>query len=503
MTSAMFTVFEGLLLRKLPITDQERVVMLEGAGKGAAANEIPVNLEQYLRFRDQTSTLTDVAGFAHWGVFAFALRDGERPLLMRQSAVTGNFFQVLGVDPALGRLLEPADDRAWGPLDANAGDFNIVISYNAWRRVFGGDPDIIGHRLDMPVNNWDPVIVGVAPPGLDFPRGVDYWIPANYVGMNLIGRLLPGATVEAARVDYFNFIDNDPDYAVLGPHTLTASVQPLAEAIVGDVRPALLALTAAVGLLLLLACVNIGNLLVLRAAGRVRELAIRRALGAGSLTIVRELFAESALLAVAGGLVGFGLARFFLKVLLRLAPDVLPRSDVIGAAGAPLAIAAGVTLLTLLLFGLLPAIGSLRFDLSSPLRADARAGTEGRRLRRLRQVLVASQIALALVVLAGAGLLVRSFARLAALQLGYPTEQLSLISVAPPYDRYVQDLWRNPPNVRFNRYRVHESLHATAHLRAPRSSRGEANSAGTCCWCLFDPRPTIPRAECFHDQGGE
>jgi putative ABC transport system permease protein len=441
MASAMFAVSSSLLLERWPIADQDRVVTLMGAGQGAASTELPVGVEQYRRYRDQTNALAGVAGYAHWGVFAFAIRDGERPLSLRQAAVTGNFFQVLGTKPALGRLLTSEDDRPWGPKTA---EFYIVLSWGAWQRAFAGDPGVIGRRLQMPGNNWDPVIVGVAPPGLDFPRGVDYWIPANYEGMDLIGRLAPGATFEAARQDYLDFVNTDPAHAGFGMHALTATVRPIAYAVMAEARPALVALTVAVGLLLLLACVNAGNLILLRAAERIHEVAVRRALGAGTLSLLRERLAESILLAVGGGLLGLGIARFLLLALLRLAPATLPRADTIAQAGTPLAWVAVATLAAVLLFGLVPALGTLRFDVSSPLRGDGRAGRGGFGLRRVRHTLVASQIALALIVMAGAGLLIHSFARLARLDLGYSAGQLALVNVAPPFDRYTKECGGGP-----------------------------------------------------------
>ncbi|MBI4499900.1 MAG: ABC transporter permease [Gemmatimonadetes bacterium] len=437
MTTAMFTVFQSIVLRKLPVQEQDRLVTLTGMAKGAGAREFPLGVTQYRRFRDQTRALSGVTGYAHWGAFSFPLNDGDRPLVFKGSAVTANFFDVLGVQPVVGRFFTRDDEREWG-MAANSGDLRMVLSYDAWRRAFRGDSAIVGRRLSMPVTKWAPLVVGVAPAGLDFPRGVDYWMASAYQGLDLVARLAPGSPAEAARVEYFNFIDNDPEYAELGPHTLGAQVHPFAESILGEVRIPLMVLTVAVGLLLLLACVNVGNLLLLRAAERVRELAIRQSLGASSLAIVRSLLVESGVLAVVGGAVGFVLSRLLLTVLLRLAPEGLPRVDMIRQAGAPIAVSTAVTVLTVFLFGLLPALGTLRFDLSSPLRADARGGTEGRRLRRLRQGLVSSQIALALVVLAGAGLLMRSFSRLVNLDLGYPTGRLSIIGISPAYDRYLR-----------------------------------------------------------------
>jgi putative ABC transport system permease protein len=443
--SAMFTVFDAVLLKRLPVQDPGRLVELSGTGRGAAAGELPLSLEQYHRFSSQTRTLRSVAGFAHFRVVPEVLRDGDRWLTLRQSVVTGNFFQVLGVRPALGRLLRPEDAPEWGS-DLSNGDLALIISYDAWRRVFGGDSSVVGRRLQMPLMKWNLTVVGVAPPGLDYPRGTESWLAANYQELDLIGRLAPGATPAAARNDFVAFLNSDPDITKnFGEHTVGAQVHGVSAMVVGDVRPALFALSGAVGLLLLLACVNIANLQLLRAAGRVRELAIRRALGAAAGDLARQLLTENVVLAVAGGALGLGLASILLRMLPRLAPEGLPRADMIGLAGTPIAVSGLVTLVAVLLFGIAPSLGALRFDPSSPLRSDPRAGTEGRRLRTIRQALVAWQIALALVVLSGAALLGRSFARLAGLNLGYATGHLSVLDVTMPWRRWVAQCGGNAP----------------------------------------------------------
>ena len=445
--SAMFTVFDAVLLKRLPVQDPGRLVELSGVGGGAAAGELPLLLEQYHRFGAETRTLRSVAGFAHWRVVPEVLRDGHRWITLRQSVVTGNFFQVLGVRPVLGRLLRPEDAPEWGAALSNR-DLSLVLSYDAWRRVFGGDSSVVGRRLQMPEMKWNLTVVGVAPPGLDYPRGTESWLGANYQDLDLIGRLAPGATPAAARNDLLTFLRNDPQTIQnLDQRTVGAQVHAFSEMVVGKVRPALLALCGAVALLLLLACVNIANLQLLRAAGRVRELAIRRALGAAASDIARQLLVENAVLALAGGTLGLGLATILLRVLPRLAPEGLPRADMIGLAGAPLAVSGLVTLLAVLLFGVAPSLGALRLDLTSPIRSDARAGTEGRRLRRIRQALVAWQIALALVVLSGAALLGRSFARLAGLDLGYATDHLAVLHVAMPWRRWVAQCGGDRPGL--------------------------------------------------------
>jgi len=283
-------------------------------------------------------------------------------------------------------------------------------------------------------------VVGVAPPGLDYPRGVEFWVASEYGSLDVVARLAPNVTPEAARQEFQTFLAHDPDETrFITANTLGAQVHTLAEMVIGDVRPALLALSAAVALLLVLACTNVGNLLLLRAAGRVREMAIRRAIGASVADLARQLLTESVILAVAGGVIGLGFAQVLLATLVRLAPSGLPRTDLITLAGTPMLAAALVTGLTVILFGVLPSFAAVRFDLSSPLRSDTRSGTEGRRLRKVRQTLVASQIALAVVVLAGAGLLLRSLERLRSLDMGYATDHVTMLNFSLPWRQYAVD----------------------------------------------------------------
>src|SRR5437870_3449500 len=368
MASAMFTVFQSILLKKLPVQDQDRVVELSGFGRGAAT-ELGLVPDQYRRFRAQTRTLQSVASFAHYRVYGESVHDGDRSLVLRKAVVTETFFQVLGAAPALGRLFQPEDAREFGAVTTAS----IVLSYDTWRRVFAGDSSVIGRHLLEPKVGWKTTIVGVAPAGLDYPRGVEYWMSLNYMG-DVVGRLAPGATIEGARQEFLSFLNNDPDIIKdLGKQSLGAQVHTLEQMVVGDVKPALVVLSAAVALLLLLACVNIGNMLLLRAAGRVREMAIRRAIGAGTADLVRQLLTESIVLGVAGGLLGIVLAQVLLTELLRLAPAGLPRTDVIALTHAPLILGGLVTFLAVVLFGVIPSLGTLRFDLSSPLHSDTRS----------------------------------------------------------------------------------------------------------------------------------
>ena len=262
------------------------------------------------------------------------------------------------------------------------------------------------------------------------------WQPSAKLSVIAIARLAPGATPRSAQVEFLGtmrqlFADRDYD----GVH-----VETFTHAVVGDVQPVLVVLLAAVGLLLLIACVNVGNLLLLRAASRARELSVRRALGATYGDIVRQLVVESGLLGIAGGVLGLATAWSLIRLLLANAPPQLPRADVIGLSGAPVAAAIGITLVAVFVFGVLPALMASRGELASPLRYDARAGTETRARRRVRQALVASQVALALVMLAGAALLGRSLERLQGLSLGYNPDGLSILSLAFPPSVYTDSV---------------------------------------------------------------
>src|SRR6185437_15134557 len=435
-----FTVYRAVLLERMPVIQQDRLVELSGVATGAAS-EVPILPDEFRRFRQQTRTLTDVAGFAHWRVFEDAVFDGDRQLALREAVVTSAFFNVLGAKPALGRLLHSGDAVPWAVSQTGAGA-SVVLSYATWLHDFDGDTSVIGKHLRVPKLTWTMTVVGVAPPGLDYPRGVQYWIAADYNGVDLVGRLGPGATPAAARAEFEDFLAHDlsaRDMAALGQAKIDAQVHTFTDMVSGSARPALVALTAAVALLLVLACANVGNLLLLRAAGRVREMAIRRAIGASAGALVRQLLTESLLLALAGGVLGTLFGRALLGGLVRMAPSGLPRLDMIALAGTPVVVVELVTGATVLLFGIVPALAAVRFDLSSPLRSDIRSGTEGRKLSRVRQTLVASQIGLAVVVLAGAGLLLKSLEHLTTLDMGYSTEHLLLLNFSLPWVKYTLD----------------------------------------------------------------
>ncbi|HET7551106.1 MAG TPA: ABC transporter permease [Gemmatimonadaceae bacterium] len=428
MSVAMFTVFRTVLVRQLPVVGQDRVVVMWTYGSDAAA-DIVTGTKDLSVVRDESRTMSAIAAVAHWPATSTPFEYGQSSIELKRGMVTGNFFELLGVRPALGRLFSPGDDEPAGapPTDVSI-TRALVLSYSAWREKFGGDSSVIGRHLVEPLIRTDYRIIGVAPPGFDYPAGADYWIPMwagwqSGVGAFAVARLAPGATAASARDEYLAIERRlEPTLEFHGAHVAT-----FAETVLGNVRPVLVLLTSAALLLLMIACLNVGNLLLLRASSRAREIALRRALGAGVGDIARQLLVEAIAIAAMGGALGFGVAVAVLRLLVACAPANVPRLDEVQLAGAPVGIAALVASLTVLLFGVGPALVAARGDLLAPLRLDSRSGSETKRRRLVRQTLVASQIALAMVMLGGAALLARSLARLERQDTGFVSDHLSVL----------------------------------------------------------------------------
>src|SRR2546429_4974653 len=426
MAVAMLTVFDAVLLRPLPMRDEGDLVAPRAFDRSGV--DVALWPEELDQLSHDSRALREVAGVVHWAPSPHRFLDGDRTIVLDRSIVTGNFFELLGARPALGRLLR-ADDDVAGAAPA------MVLSYGAWQREFGGDTGIVGRDLTDPYTQFQYRVVGVAPPGLDYPTGAEFWIALRPLGralMDVVARLAPGIPAVAARSDFLALARRLDAQRPVPAHIAAAQLRPFGQTVLGDVRPLLVGLAAAVALLLVIACVNVGNLLLVRATTRSREIAIRRALGAGSGDLVGRIVAEGALLALAGGALGVLTAGALLRLLIAVAPPELPRMDVVRLAGVPLAAAAAVTLVALLLFGVPSALAAARVDSATPLRLDSRAGSGGKTHNRVRQWLVASQLALAVITLAGAGLLVRSLGRLESLRLGYDPHDLAILHVSIP-----------------------------------------------------------------------
>lgn len=429
MSTAMFTVYRAVVVDRLPVLDQDRLIVLHPLDRGGAHLDVPL---PYLdEIRRDSRTLRQVAGVYHLGAIPAPLLDRGSPVDLVAAYATGNLFDVLGSRAVLGRLLRPSDGVAGAPKV-------MVLSYASWRRQFDADSLIVGRSLIEPYDQSRVTIVGVAPPGLEYPAGADAWrpVPPDYTTLqvDIVGRLAPGATSAAARSDLYALTQRVNPFAhdangTFRPKIAGVDARGFTAELLGNARPALMILTAAVGLLLLIACVNVGNLILVRAAGRTREIAVRRAIGATYGDLARQLLVENAVLGLAGGVVGLVFAESLLALLLHFAPPQLPRTDVVGVSGAPLGVAVAITVLAVLLFGLVPSMSAARVDPNASLRSDTRAGSEAVARRRVRRWLVASQVALALVMIAGAALLARSLERLQQIDLGYRPDHLSLVSI--------------------------------------------------------------------------
>jgi putative ABC transport system permease protein len=429
LATAVFSVAEAMLLRRLPVRDQERIVALWGAKRDGTFDDHPFDLQQAREFARRSRALTGAALFGYEGAAPEVIREADGVTRMRRALVSGNYFEVLGARPLLGRALEPSDDvRGAAPV--------VVLSYGAWQRRFDRDPTVIGRRLVTHADGIAHTIVGVMPQGLEYPRGVDVWAPLlasvppeneRYVAVDLLGRLAAGASVASARDELTSFFGRAD--ATLPERELRGVARTLPRLVLGDTRAAVLLFAAASALLLVITCINVANLLLVRGLARVREVAVRAALGAGRTQVVIQLLIENSLLAVLGGALGVGVAAVAVRVFVAFAPAELPRAGEIRLDAVALAGAVGITAVATMLFALVPALLGSRVELQGVLRSGMRQGT-GRATRTATEVLVVGQLALALLVLAAAALIGRSLIELERADLAFDPSRLLVAELA-------------------------------------------------------------------------
>jgi putative ABC transport system permease protein len=425
--TAIFSVVNGVLLRPLPYERPERLAMIWGHRNQQPLAELSV--PEYWDLRERTHTFSGVAAFADGNVNLTGTGTPER---IRAGYFTANTTAVLGVAPAIGRGFTTEEDLPGGPPVVLLGD-------GLWRRRFGADPKVVGRVLTL--DDTPTTVIGVMPPDFQLPTHYagaprELWAPMQldpainrgvrgWHFLEVIGRLRDGVALDAASAETSSLMRGMlAAYPMEYTPEFDGSATAMSQTVVGDVRPALLVLLGAVALLLLIACANVAGLLLARSEARQREIALRTALGAGQARLVRQLLTESLLLAATGGLFGLLLAVWGVQGLVLAAPPSVPRLDTVGIDLRVLGYTLGITLLTGILFGLAPALHAVRGDLTGALTDGGRAGTTGRGRQRVRQALVTGQVAVALVLVTGAGLLVQSFVRLRQVDPGFVPEGL-------------------------------------------------------------------------------
>ncbi|HKQ77834.1 MAG TPA: ABC transporter permease [Blastocatellia bacterium] len=412
--TAIFSVVNAVLLRPLPFPEPERIVWLRESHPPTNLPQFSVAFGNFLDWRSQNQVFAQMAAYREDG---FNLQAGDEPKRVNGARVTVDLFATLGIQPAMGRAFFPAED-------APGGERVVVLSYALWRKSFGGDPQLVGRQLK--VDGQSHTVVGIMPPGFSFPGDdTELWLPYALdpkIGrqshfLRVLGRLKPGATLQQARAEFEAialrleqaYPDTNKGWRVF--------MLPLGEAISGRMQEPLYMLLGAVLFVLLIACANVANLLLSRNAARERELAVRVALGAGRGRIVRQLLTESLLLALLGAAGGLSLAALGVKALTTLGPRDIPRLNEATIDLPVLGFTLAVALLTSLIFGMAPAWQRSRININTALKDGARMAGSG--ARRLRQSLVIVEIAFALLLLIGAGLMLKSFVRLQQVAPGF------------------------------------------------------------------------------------
>lgn len=421
--TAIFTVVNAVLLQPLPYSHPERLVKL--GRKFPSGTGYSISIPKYMAWR-QNHVFEAIALYDQSGP-GLNLGTNDRPEQVKALHVSHEYFRVFGVSPSMGRTFTDAEDLPGAPEAA-------VISHALWQSHFGADPSIVGRSIRMSGEPY--TVIGILPPGFQSDPTADVWIPqqADPNSTNqghylfVAARLKPGVSVETAQAEMKiigeQFRKANPKWM---DATESVAVVPMRDAVVGDVRVALLVLLSAVTLVLLIACANVANLLLVRAAGRQRELAIRAAIGAGRWRVIRQLLTESVLLGGLGGLSGFAVGAWGVRMLLAVSPGNIPRLSETGGIHSAIpvldwrvaAFTLGISLLTGIVFGLAPALHASNPNLATALNeASGRSGS-GRRQNRTRALLVITEVALALVLLVGATLLIRTFVGLRSVNPGF------------------------------------------------------------------------------------
>jgi putative ABC transport system permease protein len=443
-TSAIFSVVNAVVLRPLPYKDSDRLMTIWEQSLERNVTEMPISYLNYKDWTEQSQAFEQIAIFSFTSFNLAGSAEPERVLGLRASA---SLFPVLKVSAMLGQTYTEAGDRAGGPPV-------VVLSHRLWERRFNSDNEVVGKSITL--NNQSYTIIGVMPAGFEFPVGygfrnrivndpIEFYtpiapavarVPRGAHSHFALGRLKPGATPEEAQSDISAIQSRLEQQYPDANSGISARVLPMHEQVTGGIRPALVILLGAVSFVLLIACANVANLLLARATARQKEMAIRTALGASRWRIIRQLLTESVMLSIMGGVLGSLLALWGTRLLVAISPNSIPRAREIGTDTSVLLFTLAVSMLTGLLFGLAPALQASRLELNETLKEGGRGTSGGIRHNRVRSALVVCEVALSLVLLVGAGLLIKSFNRLQQAGLGLESENLLTMRVSLPPAKY-------------------------------------------------------------------
>ncbi len=435
--TTVFSVVNAVVLRPLPFNEPDRLVMVWEVKPDQEKDAQVASLADFVDWRDQNRVFDGMAAYFNWTANLTGVDDPER---IKSAVVTGSFFETLGVSAKIGRVLLPEDDRP-------GYDSVVLLSDGLWKRRFGGDPQILGKKLML--NGADLTVVGIMPPDFRFPdEEAGIWVPAGFGAkqlqdrrgkfINVIARLKPGIELNQAQAEMdtiaarlqSEYPETNADWG--------ARVARLDDVRVGNVRLALFVLLGAVVLVLLIACVNVANLLLARAAARQREFAIRAALGASRARLFSQLLTESFLLVLLGGAAGVLLASWGVSLITSLNPGDIPRLNETTLDGRVLGFTMVISVISVMAFGLAPALFASRPDPQESLKSEGRGSSSGSK-RRLRNALVISEVAVALMLLIGAGLMIKSFLRLQSVDPGFNSDNLLTLRVWLPSTRYKEN----------------------------------------------------------------
>jgi len=429
--TAIFSVISGVLLKSLPYREPDRIMFVLEKNESRSKGLLTMSSLNYRDLRDQSHSFQVMAGRRQ---FAASLTSGDKPERILGELATSGYFDVLGTTPLLGRGFSPDDEKLGAAPVA-------VISDGLWKRRFGADPSIIGHSITM--DGKTVTIIGVMP--ADYRPGIEFWAPLmiNYEGADrdfhdtaVVGRLAPGVSLAQAQAEMSSIAAHLAEQYPEFNTGWDAIVVPMHDQIVSSIRPALLILLVAVGLVLLIACSNVANLLLARVATREREIAIRIALGAGRPGLARYIMTESLLLSLLGGAAGVLIAAWGTGLLVNLNRKGIPLANEVSIDWRVLSFAIGVSLLSGVIFGLFPSLQMARANLCDSLKESGRSLAGNRQARRLRGGLVVVEVALSLVLLVAAGLSIRSFGKLTRVHAGFDPDDLLSFQLFLPSAQY-------------------------------------------------------------------